>query len=159
MPLITGQSGVGLIKILKFAEPILVWILTHEAHQDGGVFCVAEPKTGTPLLLCVFGCLRIDEYNEYMAFAIEKAKRLAENPSHFASSESRDMTTTPKRYGGAVRGKDFILSFSGFKEEQDEAAMLLLEWRLRGGSINVSPQLKEIAERGWYFSFLEQQAC
>lgn len=145
-----------LVRILLIASPILEYIPEHEDHQNGGVLCVADPETGTPLLLCVFGIMTTKEYYDYVGFAVEKAKRLAGNPLHFTSHQSRDMTTTPKRYGGAIRGREFILSFSGFKEEQDEAAMLLLELGLIGGSDMAPRWLIDRAAANQYFEKLQQ---
>ncbi len=157
MALVLGPPTIHLEKfarILELAEPILSYIPEHEDHQHGGIFCIADHATGTPLLICAFGAMTDEEYAEYVVFALEKAKRLAGEPLHFTSSQSRDMTTTPKRYGGAIRGKDFILSFSGFKEEQDEGAMLALELKLLGGFGNAPRWLIEQGERHGYFSKL-----
>jgi len=150
---ITGQLAENIVWILKIAEPILGYITEHEEGQSGGVLCIADPSTGAPLLTWAFGTLTPEECVEYLEFAMEKAKRLAEHPLHFASSESRDMNTTPKRYSGAVRGAEFILSFSGFKEEQDEAAMFLLESRISGGPL--PHRLLDRIQENLYFAELE----
>ncbi len=155
MPLIEGVDIAEITRILNTAVPILNYITEHEEHQNGGVFCVANSYDGRPLASFIFGCLTPDECDEYRAYAEEKAVRLAENPLHYLSSQSRDMTTTPRRYGGAIRGRNFILSFSGFKEEQDEAAMLLLELRLIGGIENASNWLREAIEANIYFAKLQ----
>jgi len=113
--------------ILREADTILTRVTIDDGHQHGGILCVAEPETGRALFLGPFGVLTAEEYDEYTIFAQEKARRLATNRAHFTSWQSRDMTTNPKRYAGAVKLRDgHILSFSGFKEEQDEAAMLVL---------------------------------
>ncbi len=157
MPLLAGPPTIDveeLTRILECAQVILQYITKHEDHQHGGVLCIADSGTGIPLLTCVFGCVTIEEYYTYMGFALEKAKRLAGEPLHFTSSQSRDMTTMPKHYGGAIRGRDFILSFSGFKEEQDEAAMLLLEVKLIGGIAAAPRWLVEQTNTNLYYTKL-----
>jgi hypothetical protein len=132
MPSISGLPTVPvrrLREILEAANRILQYIPKHEDHQRGGVFCIADSTTGLPIFLCLFGCLTEEELTAYMAFAMEKAKRLAAHSDHFSSWESRELQATPARYGGAIRTGHFILSFSGFNEEQDEAAMLVLALR------------------------------
>lgn len=159
MPLlsITGRRTKYFVQVLETVEPILDYIVHHEEGEFGGVICVADSKTGVPQLTCAFGSITTEECEEYTRFALEKAKRLATHPGHFTSTESRDMSTTPKRYGGAIRGRAFIFSFSGFKEEQeDEAAMLLLEMRLFDDDERdkVSLNLLGAARRNPYFTKL-----
>lgn len=143
--------------ILSLAEQITEFIVKNEEGQEGGVLCVVAPENGLPLLICVFGQLPEEEIREYTEFAQEKATRLAKNSGDWTSWQSRDMNTTPKRYGGAIKTEDFILSFSGFKEEQDEAAMLVLATgtgMLPGGVAALLAQMS----KNQYFRKLEN-AC
>jgi len=155
MALIQGLAAEEIARILSVAEPILAYITAYEDNQHGGVLCVANRDNGVSLASFVFGCLRNDEYEECRIFAEEKPVRLARNILHYLSSESRDMTTTPKQYGGAIRGRNFILSFSGFKEVQDEAAMLLVELRLGGGEANMPTWLRDAIAGNSYFAKLQ----
>ncbi|MEK7642372.1 MAG: hypothetical protein AAB392_01110 [Patescibacteria group bacterium] len=121
---------VGLIQsIVASAGDITDYIIKNEEDKKGGVLYVGDSKTGLPLLSCVFGSLTEEKITKYKFFATEKAERLAKTSWHDTSWQSRDMDTDPKGYAGAVRvngTEGFILSFSGFTEEQDEAAMLVL---------------------------------
>lgn len=114
-------------RIIEASAPICGYIIEHEPGQECGVMCIADSTTGLPIFVCIYGfTTRTPELDECIAFAQEKAARLASRPSDWSSWQSRDMTTDPKQYGGAIRVNRLILSFSGFKEEQDEAAMLVL---------------------------------
>jgi len=159
MALIAGPPTINteeLMRVLELAGLILECFPGYEGHQHGGVLCVADNSTGLPLLTCVFGCITIEEHEACMGFALEKARRLAENPLHFTSFESRDMDAVPKRYGSAIRGRKFILSFSsGSKEEQDEVAMLLLELMLIGGIDEAPRWLAERTTTNPYFAELQ----
>jgi hypothetical protein len=103
-----------------FYGPRLVLCGSFSLHRDISL-------QGEQINVCIYGfTTRTPELDECIAFAQEKAARLASRPSDWSSWQSRDMTTDPKQYGGAIRVNRLILSFSGFKEEQDEAAMLVL---------------------------------
>lgn len=144
-------------RIVEASAPICDYIIKNEPGQEGGVLCIAHPD-GSPMLLCIYGfTTRTPELDEYIAFAQEKAARLASRPGDYSSWQSRDMDANPKQYGGAVKLSDFILSFSGFKEEQDEAAMLVLAMNvdlMDGGPAALIAQIS----KNEYFRKL-QNAC
>ncbi|GEM_PF-1678999 len=104
--------------------------------RTGGYFCVAYAYSGLPILIAEIGNPPADKVERYLTFAQEKAKRLAENPDHKSSWQSRD--ETKDQWGGAIRAGRYILSFSGFPELVDEAVMLLtaLKWDKRFGGYN-----------------------
>lgn len=156
MPLVGLQTYTAKL-ILNLADRITGLIIRNEEGQEGGVLCVATLESGLPLFTCTFGLLPEEEVREYTEFAQEKAARLAKNSNHWTSWQSRDMDITPKRYGGAVRTSEYILSFSGFKEEQDEATMLVLAvgiGMLPGGAAALMAQVSN----NRYFRKLEN-AC
>ena len=155
MPSVLGIPTVGcgkLLEVLRTAGPIITYIL-DEKNQGGGILCVAGPKTGLTILLSIFGCLNATDHGEYMLFAQEKAVRLARNITDFSSFQTRNLKTEPKKYGGAVRGRNFIFSFSGFTEEQDEAAMLALAVKLEEIDLEQARRIAEISGNQ-YFSRL-----
>ncbi len=94
----------------------------------GGYLCVFDSSAGLeapPLLLALVG--RMDDVarrGRCVKNALDKAKRLLENPDHISSWQSRDVTAEPKRYGGGIRANDFVITFSGFPEHGDEAIVL-----------------------------------
>lgn len=98
------------------------WSLFKKDERVGGIFCLADPLTGYPILTKVVGCVEQVKFPKYLRLCQEKAHRLACNPTHLSSWQSRDESA--EKYGGAVRMKSFIFSFSGLPELGDEALML-----------------------------------
>ncbi len=98
----------------------------HDRDSHGGYFCVAHGTTGDPLFISGIGKVHQDKIQRYLAFAQEKARRLASHPDSWSSAYSRDIEK--EQYAGAIRIRDehlnLILSFSGLPEELDEAVVL-----------------------------------
>src|SRR3989344_1465644 len=94
--------------------------------RKGGYLCIAD-LTGTPLFVVALGEMPEEKRKQYLRNALEKAERLSytvRHGGHYLSRQSRDESR--ERWGGAVAGKDFIYSFSGFPEEADEIFMVIL---------------------------------
>ncbi|MFA6227535.1 MAG: hypothetical protein WC631_03635 [Candidatus Paceibacterota bacterium] len=88
--------------------------------RKGGYLCVAEPDGKIVLVMLIGEVPDLEKANLFKTFCQEKATRLAQNPEHISSWQTRDVEK--KQYGGAVRtGKGYIYSFSGFTEEVDES--------------------------------------
>jgi hypothetical protein len=140
--------------LLAVASPTATEL--RDAGRLGGYFCLAT-SSGLPLLVASCGSPGEGKAEKYLAFCQEKARRLGSQPEHSLSLESRD--EAQDRWGGAVRGGNFIASFSGFPERLDEvvsAAVLCMlddlsigeaRRRLRG-----NPYLSKLP--GWYFERL-----
>lgn len=107
--------------------------------RRGGYLCVAEGDTGNPhFTVLVGGSVSQEKLPKYYRLAHEKAVRLARNPKHISSFQSRD---GKERFGGAVRTLNgWILSFSGFPELIDEA-LVLVQMRM-----SIWPDNKKAAE-------------
>jgi|GEM_PF-2346212 len=113
-------------ELSQFLSSILHGVLAasgrHEelesAGNAGGYYCIADQGTILPLAIIPVGEIPSDKGAGRAARCIEKAARLSRHPRHDRSWESRD----PERdmWGGAVRGRRFIHSFSGLPEELDE---------------------------------------
>ena len=90
-------------------------------NRTGGRFTIA---ISTQERLLIYGPVKLGELTEerdqtVSYFSMEKAMRLHLHPDHQTSRESRDEAA--KQYAGAKRfGDVYILSFSGFSEEDDE---------------------------------------
>lgn len=98
-----------------------------EKQRHGGYLCVLDDiDPHLPALARVrIGGPKEGKQTRYADLSEEKARRLASNPQHPSSWQSRDIARD--YYGGAVRCEDgTILSFSGSTEEADEALMLLV---------------------------------
>lgn len=93
-------------------------------ERTGGYLCLQDMKSGVPLAITVVGTCDDDEKaKKYLTFCQEKACRLQNSPHDHTSYQSRNEANL--QYGGAIRGSNYIFSFSGFPELVDEAAMLV----------------------------------
>lgn len=92
------------------------------AGKLGGYLCLTG-QDGIPLLVVGIGEPQVGNLPRYIEFCQEKAARLALYPSDVLSLESRE--PDQNRFGGAVRGEDYIASFSGFPERLDEVVAAL----------------------------------
>ncbi|MBP6943046.1 MAG: hypothetical protein KBB55_03305 [Candidatus Buchananbacteria bacterium] len=93
-------------------------------RRFGGFFCllgVWQPET--PILIQQVGEQPEEKRINSFGFCQEKAQRLARNPDHCSSWQSRNVAL--RHYGGAIRCGEYIISFSGLPELGDEAMMLL----------------------------------
>ncbi len=110
----------------------------------GGYFCIADGITGTPYLTILIGEVENSKADRYYEFCREKAQRLAANPDHLSSWQSRDERTG--QYGGAIRVGRHILSFSGLPELGDEAILLAasMMWCNRLGMTELLKPLSEV---------------
>jgi len=127
-------------------QEIAQWAITcfyesefQEALQDakdgsrnfGGYLSVFDLSDipESPLLLLRLGRATVESFSRRMIFSLEKAERLMIDPSHYTSFQTRD----PKKgqWGGAVSlNCGLVVSFSGLKEEEDEAFSLALSQRM-----------------------------
>ena len=153
---ITDSIEIALLsRIIVETVSICNYIIKNEEGQEGGVLCVANPECGSPILMCFYGETSRSELGTYIALAREKALRLASHPGDWSSWQSRNLNAN--QYAGALKVGKFILSFSGFKEEQDEAAMLVLAMNvglMDGGPAAMIAQMS----KNEYFRKL-QNAC
>lgn len=125
----------------------------HDREAHGGYLCVADSETGTPLLIVGIGTVDTKKMGRCFELCQEKARRLAQNPEHSSSAQSRDDDNG--KFGGAIRGLDEIFSFSGLPWELDEAFCLLLALELS----DIDPaQAKEIADLSHNTRFAEISA-
>ena len=113
---------------------------TGWAGRTGAYFCLADVKTGLPIMVLSIGSVSPEKGEKYLANCIEKTKRLAAHPEQLSSWESRD--PAKNQWGGAVRG-NYIYSLSGLPELGDEAVMLALMLLLQGHSLT----LEDISQR------------
>lgn len=143
-------------QILTAAEWVLltaVALLGFEGITDkrGGYLCVTE-SNGQPFLLSRFGVVPFEKAEKYYGLSQEKGTRLLLHPEHLTSFESRDSDARVGnevgnpwgKWGGAVKGKNYNFSFSGFPELLDEASMFALAIRL--GEQNQDEILAKISD-------------
>ncbi len=125
--------SVRLGRLVDYAERILGLAIAHlrSAGQPpdkcGGYLAIVELGRGDLEMLVGLGYSSPEKVDKRMEFAIEKGKRLY-GLTDFTSYESRKPEID--RWGGAVRGRELIFSFSGLPELWDEAAMFVLAIRL-----------------------------
>lgn len=90
-------------------------------NHFGGCFCLMDNATGKIILLAFIGDPAESKWDKYAKLAQEKAIRLFKHPKDQTSFDSRD--DEKERYPGAVRGKQYIYSFSGFPAYGDTLTM------------------------------------
>ncbi len=117
---------------------------TKKGGSYGALHIRGEDISKYPVMVTAFYGTEPPTTRSYR-LAVEKAERLAQNPSHATSYESR--IPGHEMYGGAIRippgcGIGY-LSWSGFSEEEDEAFMLSVA--LRAGIIEL-PYAKMIVQ-------------
>ncbi len=87
----------------------------------GGYLSIAE-YNGFPLITLPFGHIPPDRIKRHIDFSVEKSLRLGEHPQHLSSAQSAD--PSKDHYPGAVCWGGWILSWSGFDPDVDEATVL-----------------------------------
>ncbi len=90
-----------------------------EYERHGGYLTILDAETGQILVILACGTMNPEKREKYLHFSQEKALRLFENKDHNTSYESRDEENL--KFAGAIRGEEFIYSFSGPQEDVDEA--------------------------------------
>ncbi|QQR78406.1 MAG: hypothetical protein IPJ68_05000 [Candidatus Moraniibacteriota bacterium] len=95
---------------------------------------------GTPIIAgLMWGEMPLEKTAKRQEFALEKPTRLALYNLHLTSYRTRNPKATIvidgkevpcPRFGGAIRAGKYLLSFSGFPEKWDEAAMFVLAIKL-----------------------------
>lgn len=94
-------------------------ILPAGMERHGGYLTILDAKTGQILVVLACGTMSAENREKYLHFSQEKALRLFLNVDHKTSFESRDVENL--KFAGAIRGEEFIYSFSGHQEDVDEA--------------------------------------
>lgn len=114
------------LKFLGLIIPSMIRVLqrggSDSADEACAAFCVADGTTGKVLFGPSFAHLPAAKIGEHLVSCEEKAMRLAGNPDHISSWQSRNPEMD--RWGGAIRAGSLILSMSGMREAADEALML-----------------------------------
>jgi hypothetical protein len=98
---------------------------------NGGVLVIYDTEVPDPLLTpftIPAGRVSRTEFKTKYAYALCNGLCLLERPDIRTSRECRH--TAPDVLSGAVRAGRFVLSFSGYPEEVDEALMLYVATRL-----------------------------
>ncbi len=107
---------------------VTVTILELDIPEDVAIGCFVTLFDFTnpePLKILKIGTFRAKEQERYcLACCLEKGRRLQAHPDHISSFQTRALLTKPPQFGGAVRGRDIILSCAGLPESKDELAMV-----------------------------------
>jgi hypothetical protein len=85
--------------------------------RTGAYQCVRDNNSGVILALGILGSPPVDRMKDYCEHSQEKGGRLYLHPEHWTSHESKN--EEKKQYPGAIRGKNIILSVSGFPPKAD----------------------------------------
>lgn len=95
-----------------------------------------------------FGEVPEGKAGKYMSYSLEKATRLHHLPDDTLSWQSRDPGSG--KWGGAIRTKTSIFSFSGLPELADEAAMLFFAILMKELTPDAALQMAEISDNHYY---------
>jgi len=101
--------------------------------RNSGSFVILDVQT-PKIIQVIIKEIPEEKKEKYVFLAKEKAERLAENPTHLSSYESRDekyvfLCNNQQwgKWGGAIRVNNYyIFAFSGFPELLDEAFVCFL---------------------------------
>lgn len=116
--------------LVNLAHRALNETLEHtEADEEhrGGFLCILTPGMPAPDLVTWIGECPWHRAERRFRLSQEKATRLAAHPDHFSSWQSRN--PDKDQWGGAIRTRGPIVSFSGLPEKADEAICLATAWR------------------------------
>jgi len=96
--------------------------------RNYGYLTSVEAETAQVEIAVMIGVCSHEKAQKF-DLSLEKARRLSSNPGHISSFESRDPGAD--KWGGSIRAKSRILSFSGLPNEKfDEAAMVYVAMKL-----------------------------
>lgn len=117
-------NGFGLCSPDGWFDKILEAAKKLEPISSGGFINIADLRNGSTFILSICGKIQKENIIKRRAEAQSAAKRLSDHPCDLSSWSSREPLRD--RFGGAVRGNNFIFSFAGFSEAMNEAMMVLL---------------------------------
>lgn len=124
------QMTRGLVALIAHTLPQLTKLLpADDQWRNGGWICIVDTRedpSGRMILHQQVGQVSDEKVAKYRTFSLEKAQRLINRPDDRTSFQSRNEAA--QQYGGAIRFKDYIISFSGLPELWDEALVLFIAW-------------------------------
>ena len=111
----------------KWFNRVLPLLPTEEVERTGGYFSfysLTDIGDGPVYSITGFrvGTVPTEKEDRYRTFSAEKLLRLSMYPRHKSSFESQDPANN--QWPGAVRGKEYLRSFSGLPWKGDEAISL-----------------------------------
>ena len=98
--------------------------LNDSDKRFGGYLTALETRTGKPALIMAHGMIPEEKQEKYFSLSQEKPLRLFQHKEHNTSWDSRDIGQS--KFGGAIRGVEYLWSFSGHQELVDEALDIAL---------------------------------
>ncbi len=107
---------------------VTVTILELDIPEDVAFGCFVTLFDFTnpdPLKILKIGTFEVEKQERYcLACCLEQGRRLQAHPDHISSFQTRALLVKPPQFGGAVRGRDIILSCTGLPELKSELAMV-----------------------------------
>ena len=106
-------------KVIRVSKKHQVGIEDPFFNRYGGYYSILDKESGKIIYSFLVGRVPINKMSKYMRYSQEKAVRLYKNlrNMHITSLESRN--EEKKQYEGAINGRRFIHSFSGYQEKGD----------------------------------------
>ncbi len=87
--------------------------------EPSGYLTIRSASDGRILLVRQIGDCPADKFASRSRNSMEKGERLMANPEDVGSHQSRE--PKDEKWGGAIRTRQFLISFSGMPEHADEA--------------------------------------
>lgn len=118
--MLLGEKYFTANDVIEFATTATERIAEH--YQKGrapcGYLTIRSSVDGLVLVIVEIGSCPAEKFTNYLRNSLEKGERLFANPDHCSSWMSRDAKN--QKWGGAIRTKNYIFSFSGLPEFADE---------------------------------------
>lgn len=110
----------SLIETVRYLFPLAEKLVAYKGR--GGYLTIIDLKLSAILGTARIGAPPPKKFKKYFRLSAEKALRLLRHPKHNTSRQTRDIKRN--KFSGAVRGSQFIVSFSGLPEIWDEALVI-----------------------------------
>jgi hypothetical protein len=140
------SHGILLQTIFTEAPPIVATALAinGDKTKKGGYLCITDHEGRLQVEILVGSFPNREKSTRSTGFALEKNCRLAAHPEHLSAFQSADESLD--QYPGAIRGTNFLFSFSGLPALWDEACMLSLALQVKEIEIERVRQIVTISK-------------
>ncbi len=115
-----------ILNITKFCRKVNFELYDQKySKKEGGYLTILNAKTGAVIAIITIGKIPAKKQEKYFQISLEKARRV-----FFSKKSSSFLTRNPEdeKYAGAIKSKEYIYSFSGHSEENDEVITLMLSY-------------------------------
>lgn len=115
-----------IINIIKFCRKVNFELYDEKySEKEGGYLTILNAVTGAVIAIIAIGKIPVDEQEKHFKASLEQARRV-----FFSKLSSSFLTRNPEdeKYAGAIRANEYIYSFFGHSEENNEVISLMLSY-------------------------------